>query len=154
MTRGQLLATICLQMLKLYQLQRLTLIVIEGQARNHTFLQQPLLMFRINVFEHQLSLRHMTLNWASLWLSFPQTHNPTRWKICDQTSNQDGTQSTWDFSPLCRAKITHNLTQVGTTSRTWGSIPQFQEKIRRTRSQGPSEFPRGEEKHVSFYHIV
>jgi len=44
-----------------YQLQSLTLIVIEGQVKNYTCLQQLLFMFR-NLTEHQLSLPHVTHN--------------------------------------------------------------------------------------------
>jgi hypothetical protein len=71
--------------------------------------------------------------------------NPTRWKICSQTSYQEGAWWTWNFSPLCREKITCHWTQTGKESRIEASIPQLHEGVRRLRSHGTSEFPRGEE---------
>ena len=61
------------------------------------------------------------------------------------TANEDGPQTTWIFSPLCRAKITCNWTQAGTRSRTQGSVPQFHEEIWTIRSQEPVKSQEGKQ---------
>ena len=111
---------------------------LTGKQRNHTSLQQPLLMFTINLVELQLSLYHVTQHTLLLREDKSLEHNLNRFwevetmeqssmtaeqeaceehfhiynptvtrKICGQISNQNGTQSTRDFSPLSRAKIVY-----------------------------------------------
>jgi hypothetical protein len=80
--------------------------------------------------------------------SCEEHHHPQnqtiRWNICGQTSNQNGTQTAWRFSPLCRAKITCHLTQARKGSRPQGPV-QLHEGIRRIRSHGTCDVPRDEE---------
>jgi len=78
-----------------------------------------------------------------LWRTF-HTHNST---INGRLSyfNQDETHSTWNISPLCRAKTTRYWTQAGTRSRPQGPGPQLHGGVWRIKSHGTSNIPRREE---------
>jgi hypothetical protein len=58
-TSGLQPTTTCLQMEEPYQLQRLTCL-LKGMPANHTYWQQPLLLIRTKLFNHQLSPHHVT----------------------------------------------------------------------------------------------
>ena len=85
----------------------------------------------------------MTSEQQSMWTTLHLHYNSrTWWKICGQTSNQDGSQATWIISPLCRAKAACHRTQAGKTTRTQNTISWIYEGVWRTRLHGTSEFPR------------
>jgi len=71
------------------------------------------------------------------------THNLTSGRL--SYFNQYDTYSTWNISPLCRAKITRYWTQAGTRSRPQGPGPQLHGGVWRIKSHGTSNIPRREE---------
>jgi hypothetical protein len=171
--RCLLQATTCLQMQGAYQLQRLALF-IEWQTQKSYLLATAIVEVQNISDQIQLSQHNVTHNiqlcykktvWNSIrsnppWQqsnkhvkSISHTQFNNNWKINSHASNQDETQSQWDISPHCRAKITCNSTLAGTRSRIQDPTSQFHKEYEELGHREPVTSQEGRV-HVTTYHAI